>query len=131
MEAAKTIASLVAKLSLDSSEFSAGMEKAKASMSIKEAVSTTGKAFAMVGGAAVAAAGLTAKAAIDFESSFAGVRKTVEAPIGTNANEFFQGLENDMTAIWKKTSKKPNNFLQIYQITLILVGEVSDRFFRF
>lgn len=116
MEAAKTIASLVAKLSLDSSEFTKGMDKVKSSMSIKEAVSTTGKAFAMVGGAAAAAVGVTAKAAIDFEDAFIGVRKTVEAPIGTNANDFFNSLKQDIFDMSSEVPSSLEAIAGVYEI---------------
>lgn len=111
----KEIATLIAKLSLDSSEFTKGMDKVKSSMSIKEAVSTTGKAFATIGGAATATAGLMAKAAIDFESSFAGVRKTVEAPIGTDANEFFQNLEKDIRSMAMEVPSSVHEIASVYE----------------
>lgn len=111
----KEIATLIAKLSLDSSAFTKGMDKVKSSMSIKEAVSTTGKAFATIGGAATATAGLMAKAAIDFESSFAGVRKTVEAPIGTDANEFFQNLEKDIRSMAMEVPSSVHEIASVYE----------------
>lgn len=112
----KEIATLIAKLSLDSSEFTKGMDKVKSSMSIKEAVSTTGKAFAMIGSAATAAAGLTAKAAIDFEDAFIGVRKTVEAPIGTNANDFFNSLKQDIFDMSSEVSSSLEAIAGVYEI---------------
>lgn len=115
MGSEKQIATLIAKLSLDSGEFNAGMEKVKKSMQLGEAVQTTGKAFAAVGAAATAAAGLTAKAAIDFESSFAGVKKTVEAPPGKDANQFFQGLENDIRNMAKEVPASVNEIASVYE----------------
>lgn len=112
----KEIATLIAKLSLDSSAFTKGMDKVKSSMSIKEAVSTTGKAFATIGGAATAAAGLTAKAAIDFEDAFIGVRKTVEAPIGTNANDFFNSLKQDIFDMSSEVPSSLEAIAGVYEI---------------
>ena len=116
MEAGKVIGSLIAKLSLDSSDFNAGMDKAKAKLSIGEAVGKTGAAFAKIGAAATAAAGLTLKSAIDFEDAFIGVRKTVDAPPGSNANAFFDSLRQDMFDMAREVPSSLEAIAGVYEI---------------
>jgi len=65
----------------------------KASAKIQDVgtkISSVGRSMALVGAAPTAALGLATKAAIDFESAFAGIRKTVDA----SETEFGQLEEN-------------------------------------
>ncbi len=116
MEAAKVIGSLIAKLSLDASDFNAGMDKAKSKLSFSEAVEKTGTAFAKLGATATAAAGLTLKSAIDFEDAFIGVRKTVDAPPGSNANAFFDSLRKDMFNMASEVPSALEAIAGVYEI---------------
>ena len=86
-------------LSLIASGYEAGMAKAKASTDAligsveknQAAAATMSTAMVGAGAAILAGVGATAKAAIDWESQFAGVKKTVD---GTSAQ--IQALEGDL-----------------------------------
>lgn len=110
------IGSLIAKLSLDASEFTTGLEKAKSTLSVGDAIGTTATAFAKVGAATAAAAGVVVRSAINFEDAFADVRKTVDAPIGTNANDFFTDLKQD---IFDMASEVPSSLETISEVYAI------------
>lgn len=77
---------------------SLGGEIRQVSKTHKEEMQTVGIAAAAVGGAIVGGLGMAAKAAIDFESSFAGVRKTVDASEAEFAMlaEGFRGLTREI-----------------------------------
>ena len=96
----REIGNLVAKLVLDVKDFTNGIESAKGSLqsitrdnawkTIGNSAKTVAKDMTVAGGAIVSTAGLAAKAAIDFEDAFAGVKKTVD----------FQGTEEEATAFF-------------------------------
>lgn len=65
----------MARASQSTKEF--GKEVTQASQKSKQSMQTLGTAFVVTGGLISAAMAMSAKSAIDFESSFAGVRKTV------------------------------------------------------
>ncbi|WP_147095102.1 phage tail tape measure protein, partial [Nocardioides psychrotolerans] len=85
--------SVVVKLSMESSQLIAGMKAAeaavvsgtkgmeRATMSQARAVENLGNKAGMIGAGAALALGASAKAAMDWESQFAGVEKTVDGTV--------------------------------------------------
>lgn len=74
------VGSLFVRLRADASEFEAALKGASAKLkSVGDAMQDIGRQFSIVGAGVAALGGLAAKAAIDYESAFAGVRKTVDA----------------------------------------------------
>lgn len=84
------ISTLVAKLTLDTVGFSSGVS------SVTGQTNRLLKAAGIIGGATTAAAKKATNAAMDFETAFTSVTKTVNAPEGKNAAEFFTGLRQEI-----------------------------------
>lgn len=64
--------------------------------SLNDNIQTVGKGFVAIGAASAAGLGISLKSAIDFESAFAGIRKTVDA-----SDAEFSQLEKNIRAIAK------------------------------
>jgi len=90
-----TVATLLVRLKADTSNLIRGVGKAQ--LSIRGLLSIATKAAAGIGLVTAAIAGLSIKLAIDFESAFTGVRKTVDA---TEAQ--FQVLERGILDMSKR-----------------------------
>ena len=90
-----TLGRAVLRLEADASNLNQQMEQAKRTTEQRfgQISRTAGVALAGIGAGITAIGALSARAAIDFESSFAGVRKTVEATEGQFA-ELSQGLRD-------------------------------------
>ena len=90
-----TLGRAVLKLTADASTLNQQLEQARRTTEQKfgQISRTTGIALAGIGAGITAIGGFSARAAIDFESSFAGVRKTVEATESQFA-ELAQGLRD-------------------------------------
>ena len=100
------IATLTAKLALDAKSFNAGIDTATqkiGSITKDNAWSEIGKSaksiahgFEAVGGSIVAVAGIATKSAMDFESAFTGVRKTIDTNGMTEAEitEYFASIRD-------------------------------------
>lgn len=101
------IATLTAKLALDAKNFNAGIDTATQKLGavtkdnawskLGESLNSVAKVATVAGGAIVGMAGVTVKAATDFESAFTGVKKTINFE-GTQAeaDAFFAGIRQDI-----------------------------------
>lgn len=101
------IATLTAKLALDAKNFNAGIDTATQKLGavtkdnawskLGESLNSVAKVATVTGGAIVGMAGITVKAATDFESAFTGVKKTINFE-GTQAeaDAFFAGIRQDI-----------------------------------
>jgi len=81
---AETLTELVAKISADATSLKSGLASADKSIGSwatrnKAQLRSVGMAFTAIGAAITGALGASTKMAVDFESAFAGVRKTVDA----------------------------------------------------
>lgn len=79
-----SLGSLIVKISADMRDLDRGLKEAEKTVvtrtqKLNAAISATATAFSALSLAALAASAVSIKAAIDFESAFAGVRKTVDA----------------------------------------------------
>ena len=109
------IATLTARLALDLKNFNAGIDTAESKLGqitkgnawskVGESLNSVAKAATITGGAIVGAAGMAVKSAVDFESAFTGVKKTInfEGP-PEKAKAFFNELHDE---ILKMSSDMP------------------------
>ena len=103
------VSTLVAKLILDTAEF------------VKGSDSATKKIGAIAGGLSAVGSGATKVAkdavnsAMEFETAFTGVMKTVEAPEGSDAVEFFSGLRKEILGMSSELPSTATEIAGVYQ----------------
>lgn len=113
MSAAETVVStLKAKLILDASGFTSTAESVSKQFGLSWGDAANG--MKIVGTVATAVATDVSKAAITYEKAFANVRKTVDAPIGTDAEEFFENLNNNILEATKTLPVSATELANVY-----------------
>lgn len=112
--AGQTLATLIANLTLDSAGFTTGVEKINTSLGGMK-WDLLGKSAVAAGTTAAAGISVSIKKASEFETAFAGVKKTVDAPMGVNANEFFDGLQTDILKLSTTMPVAAEDIAGVYQ----------------
>ena len=110
---------LVVTISTDLTNFNAGLKSAQTRLqqtrgAILQSSRQIGRSMTIMGAAMAGGLALTAKAAIDFESAFAGVRKTVDA----TEKEFQQLSDN-----FRQLSKE----IPVTAVELSKIGEIAGQ----
>jgi len=120
------IATLTAKLALDAKNFNAGIDTATQKLGavtkdnawskLGESLNSVAKVATVTGGAIVGMAGITVKAATDFESAFTGVKKTINFE-GTQAeaDAFFENIRNNILELSTKLPVTAEEIAGVYE----------------
>lgn len=103
------VATLKAKLLLDTLGFTSAAD------GIQNDLNKISTAFKQVGSKTLGFAKDASKAAMDFETAFTGVRKTVDAPEGSNAEEFFSGLRSEILQMSEELPVAATEIAGVYQ----------------
>ncbi|MBQ4514387.1 MAG: phage tail tape measure protein [Anaerolineaceae bacterium] len=107
------VSNLVAKLIFDTSGFTSASDSVSKSLGLSwdSAGKTLKKAGAVTAGVTAAAV----NSAMKFETAFTGVKKTVEAPIGKNAEEFFSDLKEEILDLSGELPVAADEIANVYQ----------------
>lgn len=102
-------ANIIAKLTLDTIDF------VKNSNSAIKKLGAIGTACTTLGAVTAKAAKSSIETATKFETAFTGVKKTVEAPIGKNAEEFFSDLKEEILDLSGELPVAADEIANVYQ----------------